>query len=77
MERTRGLPIGCPLDELEPVFNDGQWRRPLTDFEWLWVDIFEQDTDEGFQDVPDMHRLYDGPHLYPLETVQFLIEDGF
>ena len=24
-----------------------------------------------------MHRLYDGPHLYPQETVLFLIDDGF
>ena len=30
-----------------------------------------------FQDAPDAHRLYDGPHLYPLETVQYLIDDGF
>ena len=78
LERKRDLPVGCPLDALEPVFNeDGSWARALTDFEWLWVDLYEQPyADEGFQDMPDVHRLYDGPHLYPLETVQFLIEDG-
>ena len=27
--------------------------------------------------MPDLHRLYTGPHLYPLDTVKFLIEDGF
>ena len=80
IERTRPVPIGCPLDQLEPVFDEeGRWRKQLTEFEWLWVDIFEQDDVEieGFQDAPELHRLYDGPHLYPLETVQFLIEDGF
>ena len=78
IERTRPIPIGCPLDELEAVFDDnGQYRRHLEDFEWLWVDVFEQDSEEGFQDAPELHRLYDGPHLYPLETVQYLMSDGF
>ena len=79
MERTRAIPVGCPLDQLEPVFDsNGNWRRNLTDFEWLWVDIYEQEDDEeGFQDAPDMCRLYGGPHLYPLATVQFLMGGGF
>ena len=43
MERSRPLPIGCPLDDVEAVFDDnGKYRRPLTDFEWLWVDVYEQ-----------------------------------
>ena len=65
MERTRPLPIGCPLDDVEAVFEDGHYRRPLTDFEWVWVDLYEQqDADAGFQDVPELHRCYDGPHMY-------------
>ena len=77
-ERTRDIPVGCPLDEFEPAYVDGVLRRPLTDFEWLWLDTLEQqDYSDGFQDMPDLHRLYDGPHLYPLETVLFLIDDGF
>ena len=59
------------MDELEPIGN-----RALTDFGWLWVDVYEQ-FDGGWQDEPELHRLYDGPHLYPLETVLFLMEDGF
>lgn len=79
MERTRPLPIGCPLDDIEPVFDeDGKYLRPLTDFEWLWVDVYEQrEADSGFQDVPDLHKCYDGPHMYPLATVLYLIDDGF
>ena len=70
MERTRPLPIGCPLDRLEPV------TRSLWEYEWLWVDAFAEGG-QGYQHQPDQHRCYDGPHLYPLETVLFLIEDGF
>merc|ERR1711983_643566 len=36
MERTRPLPIGCPLDKLVPVTGD------LTEYEWLWVDAFAE-----------------------------------
>ena len=76
LERTRDIPVGCPLDQLEPVFVDGKYD--LDKFEWILVDVFEQGEDgDMFQDVPDAHRLYDGPHLYPLETVKFLIDDGF
>ena len=58
-ERTRDIPVGCPLDDVEPVYADGVLRRPLTDFEWVWIDILEQqDWSDGFQDVPDLHRLY-------------------
>ena len=70
MERTRPLQIGCPLDKLVPVTGN------LTDYEWLWVDAFAEGG-HGYQHQPDQHRCYDGPHLYPLETVLFLIEDGF
>ena len=77
MERTRPLPSGCPLDDVEPVFDDdGHYTRPLTDFEWLRVAVYEE-FDGGWQDAPDLHRLYDGPHLYPLETVLFMMQDGF
>ena len=35
-ERVRDIPIGCPMDGLEPVFDDnGQYRKHLTEFEWL------------------------------------------
>ena len=42
MERQRPLPIGCPLDDVKPVVEDGYCTRPLQDFEWLWVDLYEQ-----------------------------------
>ena len=51
MERLRPIPIGCPVDELEPLGN-----RALTDFEWLWVDVYEQ-FEDGWQDEPELHRL--------------------
>ena len=41
------------------------------------MDAYEQKTDEGWQDAPEMHCRYDGPHLYPQETVLFLIDEGF
>ena len=76
LERTRDIPVGCPLDQLEPVFVDGHYD--LNKFEWIYVDILEQGDDgDMFQDAPDAHRLYDGSHLYPIETVQYLINDGF
>ena len=78
IERTRDIPVGCPLDQFEPVFKkDGTYD--LNRFEWIFVDVYMQDDDwsEGFQDMPDLHRLYTGAHLYPLDTVKFLIEDGF
>ena len=59
MERLRPIPIGCPVDELEFVGD-----RHMSDFEWLWVDVYG-DFDGGWQDAPDLHMLYDGPHLYP------------
>ena len=65
MERLRPIPIGCPVDELEPVGN-----RRLGDFEWLWVNVYGQNED-GWQDAPELHRLYDGPHLYPWELCFF------
>ena len=50
----------------------------LTRFEWVFADILKQEGYyDTYQDAPDLHRLYDGAHLYPLETVQFLIGDGF
>ena len=62
----RVLPVGSPMDTVTPVFEDnGEYSRPLSDFAWIWVD------------VPGQHSLFDGPHLYPLETVQVLIEEGF
>ena len=57
------LPVGSPLDAMEPVFVAGQYARPLDDFAWIWVDIDAS------------HALYDGPHLYPLETVQALMRE--
>ena len=67
-ERTRDIPVGCPLDDFEPVYADVVLRRPVTDFEWVWIDILEQqDWSDGFQDVPDLHRLYGGPYL-PLRS---------
>ena len=76
-ERIRPIPIGCPLGELQPVFDEnGKWIHNATKYEWFWVDVYEQTTDEGWQDAPDMHRLYDGPHFYPQETVLFLIDEG-
>ena len=49
----------------------------LTRCELLCVDVLEQSGTCTWQDVPKLHRLYDGPHWYPLATVQLLIEDGF
>ena len=60
------LPVGSPFDWMRPVFRaDASYSKPLTEFAWLWVET------EG------EHPLYDGPHLYPLETVQVLMEEGF
>ena len=59
MQRRRPVPIGCPVDELEPVGT-----RHLVDFEWFWVDVYGQNED-GWQGAPELRRLYDGPHLYP------------
>ena len=41
LERTRDIPIGCPLDQFERVFVNGQCDD-LTRCEWLCVDVFEQ-----------------------------------
>ena len=50
----------------------------MTDLKWFWIDMYEQpDADAGFQDVPDMHRCYDSPHMYPLATAEYRIDDGF
>ena len=63
------LPVGCPMDTLVPVFDDaGQYGLPLKRFAWLWVDASHN---QG------QHALYDGPHLYPRETVQVLMHEGF
>ena len=60
------LPVGSPMDTLIPVFDDaGQYGLPLKRFAWLWVDAGEI-----------QHALYDGPHLYPRETVQVLMHEG-
>ena len=59
MERLRPIPIGCPVDELEPVGN-----RALTGVEWLWANVYGQ-KEEGWQDAPQVHRLYDGPQFHP------------
>ena len=45
---------------------------PFVNFAWLWVEVAEQHAQQQQQ-----HPLYDGPHLYPLETVQALMEEGF
>jgi hypothetical protein len=78
LERMRDLPIYCPIDECERIFDvRGHYNCALTEFEWIWVDIFEQaESDVGWREHTG-NRLYDGPHLYPLDTVLFLIEDGF
>ena len=47
----------------------------LAEFEWPWVDAYGQ-NDDGWQGEPELRRFCDGPHLYPLETVPFLIEGG-
>ena len=62
IERTRDIPVGCPLDEMEPVFVNGCYD--LTRFEWIVVDALEQWGDATFQDEPTLHRLYDGPHIF-------------
>ena len=49
MERTRPLPIGCPVDRLVPVAGN------LTDYEWLWVDAFAEGG-QGYQHQPDQHN---------------------
>ena len=58
------LPVGSPADFMRPVFMGPEWDRPLMDYAWLWVEA----------DIT--HPLYDGPHLYPAETVAVLIEEG-
>ena len=61
------LPVGTPLDCMVPVFTeDGRWRRPLRSYAWLWVEA-----------GAGAHALYDGPHLYPRETVEVLMDEGF
>ena len=55
MERLRPIPIGRTVDKLEPI-----GARPLGEFEWLWVDVYGQIKD-GWQDAPELHKLYDGP----------------
>ena len=61
------LPVGTPLDSFRHVFaEDGNDLWPISEYAWLWVDV-----------PGGVHDLYDGPHLYPWETVQVLIEDGF
>ena len=61
------LPVGTPFDCMRSVFNpDGSYNYySLTDYAWLWVEA------EG------EHALYQGPQLYPLETVQVLMDEGF
>ena len=39
----------------------------IEDYQWLWFDAQGE----------EQHPLYDSPHLYPLETVQVLMEEGF
>lgn len=62
------LPVGTPLDAFRPVFaeNGDYDLGDISEYAWLWVDVPEGE-----------HDLYDGAHLYPWETVQVLIEDGF
>ena len=64
------LPVGTPLDAFRPVFaENGELDFfPLNEYAWLWVEAAS---------TKEPHDLYDGPHLYPWETVQVLIEDGF
>ena len=62
------LPVGSPIDHFSPVFDSekvGSYYRPLEEYAWIWVEA------EG------THDLFFGSNLYPLETVQILIEDGF
>jgi hypothetical protein len=65
------LPVGTPLDAFLPVFaENGELDLfPLNEYAWLWV--------EAAASTKEQHDLYDGPHLYPWETVQVLIEEGF
>ena len=60
------LPVATPLDSFRPVFAGTGDFHDLCEYAWLWVDVPEGE-----------HDLYDGPHLYPWETAQVLIEDGF
>ncbi len=62
------LPVGTPLDAFRPVYaeNGDYDLGDISEYAWLWVDVAEGE-----------HDLYDGAHLYPWETVQVLIEDGF
>ena len=52
---------------MEPLFDaTGRYAAPLSDVAWIWVDVGDAS-----------HALYDGSHLYPLETVQTLMREGF
>ena len=62
------LPVGSPLDAVQPVFDEaGRYAAPLHEFAWLWVEVPEDKR----------HALYDGPHMYPTETVQVLMRENF
>ena len=55
------------MDVFLPVFDEaGEWVLPLKRFAWVWVDV-----------PNEQHALYDGPHLYPRETVQVLMDENF
>ena len=69
MERLRPIPIGCPIDELETVGD-----RALADVKWALVNVYGQNGD-GWQDAPELNRLYGGPHLFTLELC-FLMQDS-
>ena len=61
------LPVGCPLDAPMPVFDtQGNHTLPWRKFAWMWVDAGDK-----------RHALYDGPHLYPRETVEVLMQENF
>jgi len=60
------LPVGTPIDAFKAIFDaNGRCYYSLREYTWIWV------VAEG------THSLYDGPHIYPWETVRVLVEDNF
>jgi len=87
----RPLPIGCPLDKLEPLFDEvGNMTHPWEEWHWIWVEV-RQDVvadrlgehglspeESGYVAEPHpAHVLYDGPHLYPWFVVESFMQAGF
>ncbi len=64
------LPIFSPLDQPERCLDDsGNWRRNLTDWDYIWVAASEEDLGLDLLDPDDADWCmpYDGKHLYPLQ----------